>query len=250
MNQLSRICGIKQLALVIGSVLVAGCGAEAQGEANEVPLAPNTTPKAPQCQIGPSPPICNLPPPCYPGSTSSLCNGTPPPLTLVYVDSQGDLKIEGSSAANTIGVSEPVMFTLEINDPNLNLAVSSGCWHHDGNPRIVRCGVPWYSRMIVNLYGGNDIFWSTIPRQAFVNGGSGADTIVTRSAEDLLYGGPGVDDIWGGPGNDWILGAEDNDTLHGGLGNDMLEGNDGSDTTDGEGGSDSCIAETRTNCES
>ncbi|HMJ12337.1 MAG TPA: hypothetical protein VK524_13025 [Polyangiaceae bacterium] len=163
-----------------------------------------------------------------------MCTPTPPPTTWVYVDSQGNLKINaGNNQANLIGVAEPVNLTLEINDNSVHLLEpGSGCWFPTAsNHHVVRCNVPSAAKIYVNLGALDDGFWSTTPRLTLVNGGSGNDTIATGAALDWLDGGAG------------------NDTLIGGGGDDVLLGNDGNDSVDGQAGADTCTAETESNCE-
>jgi hypothetical protein len=239
MNKLSRIIGIAPLTVVLASTFIAGCGAEAQDESEPsvLPEAPGATTKAPCCQgCGTPPPICNQPL-CFPGSTNPLCTNPPPPpaTTAVYVDSQGNLKIQaGSNQANLIGVTEPVNFVLEINDNSANVLDPGGtsCWFPTaGNPRLVRCNVPWHAKIYANLGDLSDGFWSTTPRQTLVNGGSGNDTIGTGAALD------------------WLVGDAGNDTLSGGGGDDVLLGAGDFDTVDGQAGNDTCTAEVEANCE-
>ena len=222
MNKLSRIIGIAPLAVVLGSGFIAGCGAEAQDEAGVLPEAPNAAPKALCCWCpGPLPPGCGPLPPPPPTQTT----------TRVWVE-DGNLRIvAGSNQANKIGVAEPVPFTLEINELSAhNLSPGTNCDFY-GSTRVVRCGVPWYSKIYVSLGTLNDGFWSTTPRQTLVNGGTGNDTIV------------------GGPALDWLDGAAGDDILVGGGGDDVLLGGDNYDTVDGQGGNDTCTAESESNCE-
>jgi len=53
-------------------------------------------------------------------------------------------------------------------------------------------------------------------------GGSGADTIIGNSVNNVLKGGGGNDNISGGSGNDTLCGGTGNDTLNGGNGTDTV----------------------------
>lgn len=76
-----------------------------------------------------------------------------------------------------------------------------------------------------------------------VDAGGGADSIVTGSGNDVLYGGAGADDMEFGFGDDLVYGGEGDDqlddshgftdgsnTVYGGAGNDFVRGGSGSDT--------------------
>lgn len=105
---------------------------------------------------------------------------------------------------------------------------------------------------------------------AYVNGGSGNDTITTGPENDTILGGPGNDVINAGDGNNVVLGGggydsittgsgndsinagvgndtvfsgAGNDLIVGGPGNDYLDGGDGNDTIFGGTGDDSLLGE-------
>ncbi|HEV8606894.1 MAG TPA: calcium-binding protein [Tepidisphaeraceae bacterium] len=78
-----------------------------------------------------------------------------------------------------------------------------------------------------------------------VKTGSGSDTIVGGSADEVFYGMQGGDSIVGGAGNDTIYGdsadslpSSGGDILYGGAGDDVMYGGGGSDTLYGEGDND------------
>lgn len=67
----------------------------------------------------------------------------------------------------------------------------------------------------------------------FVDGGDGADTIMTGDDADTIYGGRGrdsidggldADEIYGGSGHDTIIGGEGSDTIFAGSGDDLVYG--------------------------
>lgn len=57
-----------------------------------------------------------------------------------------------------------------------------------------------------------------------VNGGQGADTLVSAAAAVQLFGGPGNDHLKGGPLGDALHGNSGNDLIRGGAGADLLRG--------------------------
>jgi Ca2+-binding RTX toxin-like protein len=68
-------------------------------------------------------------------------------------------------------------------------------------------------------------------------GDSGADTILSGVADDLISGGGGSDVLSAGGGNDLIYGNTGDDTLHGNAGSDTLYGGqDGDSLSGGDGG--------------
>lgn len=69
-------------------------------------------------------------------------------------------------------------------------------------------------------------------------GGSGADTLRGDGGADTIHGGSGSDVIAGGSGNDTIYGNEGADIVYGGSGHDSINGNDGSDIIYGNDGND------------
>ncbi len=62
-----------------------------------------------------------------------------------------------------------------------------------------------------------------------LTGGSGDDTMMGGTGNDILYGDEGKDHLEGGSGNDALYGEEGKDSLKGGLGNDLLYGGEGKD---------------------
>lgn len=62
-----------------------------------------------------------------------------------------------------------------------------------------------------------------------IDGGLGADTIITFSGDDTLEGGKGNDLLLGGLGDDSLNGGEGSDVLIGEAGSDTLRGGEGSD---------------------
>lgn len=73
---------------------------------------------------------------------------------------------------------------------------------------------------------------------AFVQGGSGNDTIKGSDKNDTIEAGDGDDVIYGKEGNDSILCGSGNDKVFGGSGNDRINGGSGKDSIHGDSGSD------------
>jgi Ca2+-binding RTX toxin-like protein len=71
-----------------------------------------------------------------------------------------------------------------------------------------------------------------------INGGSDADTIFGRAGTDTIDAGTGADFADGEGGNDTIAGGTGNDTLLGNGGNDVINGNENNDQLDGGAGDD------------
>jgi serralysin len=65
------------------------------------------------------------------------------------------------------------------------------------------------------------------------NAGTGNDSILGNTADNVLNGNNGNDTLNGGDGNDGLYGGADNDGLYGGTGNDILRGGTGADILDG-----------------
>lgn len=92
----------------------------------------------------------------------------------------------------------------------------------------------------VRMGGGRD--WVAVTGAgpgSQIDGGRGADRLMTQSLESLVVRGGMT--MHGRAGNDRLIGSQQGDTLLGGPGHDMA---------DGRGGSDRCMAEGRTRCES
>jgi hypothetical protein len=71
-----------------------------------------------------------------------------------------------------------------------------------------------------------------------INGGADSDTIFGRAGNDTIDAGTGADFADGEGGADTIVGGTGNDTVEGGAGNDTINGNDGNDNLSGEAGDD------------
>lgn len=72
------------------------------------------------------------------------------------------------------------------------------------------------------------------PVGAYVDGGSGNDTVYANDGPDTVFGGEGADSIFGGGGDDGLLqGNQGADTINGAWGNDFIFGGQGDDILDG-----------------
>jgi Ca2+-binding RTX toxin-like protein len=140
----------------------------------------------------------------------------------------GVLTVTGTDGPDTIELRQtPAGVTLDV-----------------GREHRVYVGV---SRIEVFGRGGNDkIYVDTTaiaktrirPVDAFVDGGTGNDTIVTGAGNDTVLGGAGADTISTGGGNDRIDGGDGPDRLYGGDGNDTIVGGRGDDLVSGGAGND------------
>jgi Ca2+-binding RTX toxin-like protein len=63
-----------------------------------------------------------------------------------------------------------------------------------------------------------------------LEGGNGADTLISAAGADTLDGGEGADSLNGGDNDDVLLGGAGDDVLRGGFGRDRMEGGLGNDT--------------------
>jgi Ca2+-binding RTX toxin-like protein len=91
-------------------------------------------------------------------------------------------------------------------------------------------------------FNSNIDFDSTQPLDQTLTA-AGALTINGGGGDDIIVGGPNVDDIHGGDGNDRITGAQGNETIFGDAGNDQLiwENTHGNDINEGGDGVDETI---------
>ncbi|MGB9801808.1 MAG: calcium-binding protein, partial [Arcobacter sp.] len=83
---------------------------------------------------------------------------------------------------------------------------------------------------IANQAVGTTIGSDTITNFENIKAGSGDDTLIGSSAQNIIYGGIGQDFIYGAAGDDKLFGEDGNDTLAGGVGNDSIDGGAGTDT--------------------
>ena len=106
------------------------------------------------------------------------------------------------------------------------------------NGRVFKFSEARISKLSIKAGAGNDkvVVSHAINIPAYIDGGSGNDTIDGGGGNETLIGGSGNDLIEGGPRNNYIDGAAGNDTLIGGAGNDTLVAGSGSDFLNGGGG--------------
>jgi Ca2+-binding RTX toxin-like protein len=81
---------------------------------------------------------------------------------------------------------------------------------------------------------------SSLPGSAFhpLTENLHADILSALDGNDVMYGGPGIDQLTLGGGNDYAHGGQGNDSIALGLGDDRGYGGDGNDTITGSGGND------------
>ncbi|WP_417585530.1 M10 family metallopeptidase C-terminal domain-containing protein [Pelagibacterium sp.] len=89
---------------------------------------------------------------------------------------------------------------------------------------------------IGGLVGNLAIARDTVIENAYM--GSGNDTVLGNSADNLIRGAGGADLLWGGEGLDMLKGGTGRDTLLGGAHNDRLIGQNGNDYFDSGEGND------------
>lgn len=124
-----------------------------------------------------------------------------------YVDSAGDVVVEGAFFGGTDTVQSTVSHTLAANVENLQLQGTA----------ITGVG---------NALGNS------------ISGNAGNNTLIGLDGNDILSGSSGNDTLLGGNGDDAHNGGSGNDTLNGGAGNDTLAGNTGLDFLTGGAGQD------------
>ncbi|SFG94085.1 Ca2+-binding protein, RTX toxin-related [Palleronia marisminoris] len=90
----------------------------------------------------------------------------------------------------------------------------------------------------VNLLTGAATGFSVTRGVENVTGGTGNDTLLGNSLDNVFDGREGDDALHGGFGNDALQGGEGDDDLRGDAGNDILEGGAGDDRIDGGAGID------------
>ena len=96
-------------------------------------------------------------------------------------------------------------------------------------------------RVYVYAGEGNDYVkcYSSLTRNAVIDGGSGNDRLYGGSGNDTLRGGSGNDRLYGGKGDDLLDGGTGNDSLYGSYGDDVLLGGSGNDRLYGSRDNDS-----------
>jgi Ca2+-binding RTX toxin-like protein len=126
-----------------------------------------------------------------------------------YVDSVGDVVVEGALFGGTDHVYSYISDTLDANVENMTLLSVAGAVNATGNASA-------------NVLNGNGL-------NNTLSGLAGNDTLNGNAGNDTLLGGDGNDTLNGGTGNDSLNGGAGNDTLNGGTGLDFLTGSLGND---------------------
>jgi Ca2+-binding RTX toxin-like protein len=126
----------------------------------------------------------------------------------VTIDSEGIVRIGGTSADDTLVVSS-----------------SSGLLNVSLNGLLISNSIPLslISELRAWTYEGNDVIdASSLSLQTVLFGGSGDDALIGGSGTDVVFGGDGDDTITGSAGNDFLAGGADSDRIVGSAGHDVL----------------------------
>jgi hypothetical protein len=136
------------------------------------------------------------------------------------------LKLDGSDSADTAvtvrrvaGVADPTKFFYEVEDPGGVANVPPGCFRRDAT--AIHCPVELVDFLVVDLFGGDDVFRNETTLPGIVVGGDGVD-FLDGGGDDTLNGGPGNDKLLGQAGNDMLIGGPGNDKANGGPGKDII----------------------------
>lgn len=142
---------------------------------------------------------------------------------LYYIDSDGDLTIEGAAAGyDTVRAD----LRSEVNLTNGTTADDTATYTLQAN----------VERLIMQADINHDINGNELDNVIY--GRNAVDTINGLAGNDTLYAGDGDDVLRGQEGNDVLFGGNGNDILRGGLGDDLLQGNAGDDNMAGNEGND------------
>ncbi|HEX8522657.1 MAG TPA: calcium-binding protein [Tepidisphaeraceae bacterium] len=115
----------------------------------------------------------------------------------------------------------------------IKINTGSGIDHIVVDETFGRVTVP----MTINGGGGADYIVSGTGNDS-INGGGGKDRINSGAGDDLVSGGASRDLIAGGAGNDTISGGTGDDAINAGDGNDIASGGTGDDVITGDAGLD------------
>ena len=163
------------------------------------------------------------------------------------------LKITGTSAADTITVSETadlITATLdgktETFNPDGIISIQVFCG--EGNDTLL--GDQSTPAIYVSGGAGSDLLIGgpgndTLTGGAGKNtlhGGQGNDRLNGSNGRDFVYGEEGSDRLYGSGGNDYLVGGAGVDRIWGGDGADLIIGNSGNDKLFGEAGNDTVLA--------
>ena len=149
----------------------------------------------------------------------------------LFVDSDGNVHVHGTSSADTVEVSGG------LGDP-LRVTYNSLAYFYTWED---------VCRVYIRAHAGNDSIISDyyIDKPEWIFGGADDDTIKGGYGYDVIYGSAGNDTIYGDTGdnewvhgNDIIFGEDGDDTIYGGYGNDSLYGGAGNDYIYGGYGGD------------
>ncbi len=160
-------------------------------------------------------------------SSSLVLDSSPllPDFTAL-IDGNGILTVTGTTGRDDLSVIAA----------HKQITVSNGAPSLSFNPATIK-GIS------VSALDGNDhVTINTGALGAYVDGGTGNDSLVGGDGNDTLTGGAGKDTLYGGNGDDRLNGNGSNNFLFGEAGNDRLYGGDNDDQLDGGGGVDRLFA--------
>lgn len=132
---------------------------------------------------------------------------------VVTIDSAGVVRVGGTSGNDAINID----VITKNRTPTLRVRRGS---------QTVTDTIPLFSVTEVRAWGreGNDCVNVEARVRAYLNGGAGADVLVSNGLGDIVVGGTGDDGIYTGGGDDLMVGGAGKDLLGGGGGRDVLVG--------------------------
>jgi hypothetical protein len=145
----------------------------------------------------------------------------------LYVLNQGQLTVSGGSGGDNIDVerlsASQWRVTTNGTATTVSLSANGFASHNPFDFAI--------NQLRVFGEGGHDDIniFTNMTAPAFVDGGTGSDTLRGGNGDDTLEGGTGNDDLFGRGGRDKLTGEDGADFLSGGSGNDFLNGSNDND---------------------
>ncbi len=191
-------------------------------------------------------------------NSDSVQVGTP--VLPVFVDGEGNLRVNGSSGPDEVVISRGSGGSINVrfNGANYNESPTTGRFLIDlgdgANSLVVSGNLDEYHSEVTSgngddylatgagddsivIAGGRNIVLPGRGHDA-VTSGSGDDDVDGGSGSDVIHSGAGNDEVLGGDGDDTIFGGDGNDLLSGGAGNDIVMGGTGNDILSGYAGND------------
>ena len=146
---------------------------------------------------------------------------------LVVSDDPANLGDPATSRDDVTLSADPTTITVTQSAPGRTLAPGSGC---SGGPTVVTCARTGIARASVSLLrGDDDLDASAFDLPTTVDGGEGADGLITGIGDDHVIGGPGADVLSAGAGDDhvsateWLAGDPGDQAISCGPGDDDLD---------------------------